>query len=72
MRQIKVKKHPETGKPAVECVGCGDVVSPEKNPLMDGHDCPSCNHVFQEEEMHAYVAAVSEADESDEDENYGY
>jgi uncharacterized C2H2 Zn-finger protein len=72
MKQLKVRKHPETKRPSVECPRCGEIVSPEKNPVMDGHDCPECSHVFQTEEMYAYSAAVEEADEEDEDSEYGY
>jgi DNA-directed RNA polymerase subunit M/transcription elongation factor TFIIS len=72
MKQIKIRKHPETKLPAVECPTCEAIISPQKNPIMDGYDCPNCNHVFQQEEMFAYSAAVEEAAEEDEDSEYGY
>jgi DNA-directed RNA polymerase subunit M/transcription elongation factor TFIIS len=72
VKQLKVRKHPETKLPAVECHSCDLLVSPKKNPLMDGFDCSSCGHVFQQEEMFAYSAAVEEAAEEDEDQEYGY
>jgi hypothetical protein len=74
MKQVKVtKRKNEDDKkvPAVQCESCDQIVSPQKNPLMDGYDC-ECGHVFQNEEMHAYEAAVSEAAEQDEDEEYGF
>ena len=72
VKQLKVKKHPLTRQPAVECPVCSVAVSPAKNALMDGFDCAECNHVFQQEEMFAYAAAVEEAEEEDEDTHYGY
>jgi hypothetical protein len=73
MRQVKVvKKKVEGGRsvPAVQCVSCDAIVSPVKNPIMDGHDCPECDHIFQEEEMHAYAAAVAEARAAADEEDF--
>jgi uncharacterized C2H2 Zn-finger protein len=70
MKQLKVRKNKD-GKPVVECPGCGELVSPVRNPLLDGYDCSECGAVMQEEQMHSYAAEVEEAASKEEEDEYG-
>ena len=56
MAQLRVHKDEENGEPKVECPSCGELVSPEKNPILDSYDC-ECGAVMELSTMKAYAKA---------------
>lgn len=57
MAQLLVHKD-ENGMPQVECPGCGDLISPDKNPILDSYDCPECDTPIHAGDMKKYKKAV--------------
>lgn len=57
MAQLTVYKD-DSGKPQVECPGCGEFVSPDKNPILDSYDCPECDTPIHAGDMKRYKRAM--------------
>ena len=67
-RQLAIVKG-EDGVPAVNCPRCAEVVSPARNPLFDGYDCPECEQVIQGDQLAAYRKALRAFDDGEFEDN---
>jgi len=57
MQQIKVYRLSD-GAPAIKCPRCDELVSPAKNDLFGGHDCPDCLGTIDSDDLRSYTRAV--------------
>lgn len=61
--KLKVYKL-EDGIPAVKCPRCDEMITPSSEQgLFDGHDCPECGQIIQEEELVTYFKILNTYEE---------